>query len=341
MIEIDGSFGEGGGQILRTALSLSCLRGLPFRMFNIRTKRRKPGLMPQHLMAVKSLALISGASVKGDSIGSTQLFFEPKEVKSGDYYFDIGTAGSTSLLMQALLLPLVFSRGQSSLTLKGGTHVPMSPPFHYIKDAFISMLKRLGIDISAEISSYGFYPKGGGKVRFLIEPAKTLRHMNFIERGDIISIKGLSGVGNLSLSIAQRQKDSTLKALGSLDILPEIETVEVNSIGQGTFVFLSVDSEGSNSGFSALGQRGKRAETVGQETAEKFLDYYRTGSCLDPHMADQLIPYLALIKDTIGFTTSKVTGHLLTNLWVTEKFLGIKYEIEGEKGSPGTVIIRS
>lgn len=325
MLEIDGSFGEGGGQLLRTALSLSCITKKPFKVFNIRVKRKKPGLMPQHLMAVRGAGLISCAYLKGDSIGSTELYFEPNEVKSGDYYFDIGTAGSTSLLSQTLFLPLIFSEDESTITLKGGTHVPMSPTFHYILEVFLPMLKRLGVDIKAQIETYGFYPKGGGKVRFQIKPIKALKPHNFMERGSIRALRGISAVGNLPLSIAERQKNSLISILSELN--PEIKTIEVSSTQEGTFVFLCIASEGSYSGFSALGERGKRAETVGREVAEKFLKYYHSGSCLDPHMADQLIPYLALMNNT-EFTTSMVTEHLLTNLWVTEKFLGIGYEIE-------------
>src|SRR4030066_2302581 len=165
MIEIDGSFGEGGGQILRTSLSLSCLLKRHLRIFNIRRRRKKPGLMPQHLMGIRSLKLISNARVSGDSQGSIELLFEPGEVKAGDYFFDIGTAGSTSLLLQAILPPLIFAEHKSSLTLKGGTHVPFSPPFHYISKVFIPIMNKLGIKVKAAIESYGFYPKGGGKVR--------------------------------------------------------------------------------------------------------------------------------------------------------------------------------
>src|SRR4030066_1037453 len=190
MIEIDGSFGEGGGQVLRTSLSLSCLLNKPFRIFNIRKKRKKPGLMPQHLMGIRSLKLISNARVTGDSQGSIELLFEPGEVKAGDYFFDIGTAGSTSLLLQAIILPLIFANNTSSLTLKGGTHVPFSPPFHYISGVFIPILNKLGIEVGAKIESYGFYPKGGGKVRVEIMPSGRIKGVSFLERGGIKKLGG-------------------------------------------------------------------------------------------------------------------------------------------------------
>src|SRR4030042_2962008 len=243
MIEIDGSFGEGGGQVLRTSLSLSCLLNKPFRIFNIRKKRKKPGLMPQHLMGIRSLKLISNARVDGDSQGSTELLFAPGEVKAGDYFFDIGTAGSTSLLLQAILPPLIFANNRSSLTLKGGTHVPLSPPFHYINKIFIPVMNKLGIKVKAAIESYGFYPKGGGKVHAEIKPIDEIAPVNYLERGEFKNVYGFSGVGNLPLSIAERQKNAALSILASRGVNAEIETISVSTPGQGTFIFLEAETE--------------------------------------------------------------------------------------------------
>ncbi len=356
MLEIDGSWGEGGGQILRTALSLSCLLRRPFRIFDIRKGRKKPGLMPQHLTAVRACMLLSGGRCTGDAAGSTELVFEPGKVKPGDYFFDIGTAGSTGLLIQTLLPPLIFSGGQSFVTLRGGTHVPMSPPFHYISEAFLPMLGKLGADVRASIESYGFYPKGGGKVKFDIRPSIPRKQADFTLRGRVISIKGLSAVGNLPLNIAQRQRDAFIKGLRAPKSrglaaplpAPEMEVVEVSAPGAGTFIFACLESEGAVppailgafSGFSALGERGKRAEAVGEEAAKEMRDYIESGQCLDRHMADQLVLYLSLIDGTTEITTSMLTGHLRTNLWVVEKFLGIEYAVEGETGWPGRVRIR-
>src|SRR4030042_333415 len=339
MIEIDGSFGEGGGQILRTSLSLSCLLNKPFRIFNIRKKRKKPGLMPQHLMGIRSLKLISNARVDGDSQGSTELLFAPGEVKAGDYFFDIGTAGSTSLLLQAILPPLIFANNRSSLTLKGGTHVPFSPPFHYISEVFIPILKKFGITAEATIESYGFYPKGGGKVHVEIRPADKIEAANYLERGQITKVYGLSGVGNLPFSIAERQKNAALAILISQGINAEIETISVSTPGQGTFMFLEAATENCLAGFSSLGERGKKAELVGEEAAKKFLDYYSTSACLDRHLADQIVFYLGVAKGESSFTTAEISNHLLTNLWVLKEFLGIQYAVEGEIGKPGKVTI--
>lgn len=339
MLEIDGSFGEGGGQILRTSLSLSCLLHKPFRLVNIRRKRKKPGLMPQHLMGIRSLKLISNARVDGDFQGSMELSFEPGEVKAGDYYFDIGTAGSTSLLLQTILPPLIFANNRSSLTLKGGTHVPLSPPFHYIKKIFISVINKLGTKVKARIESYGFYPKGGGKIHAEIEPVKEIGAINYSERGRFKKVHGFSGVGNLPLSIAERQKNAVVAILAAQGINVQIETISVSTPGQGTFIFLEVETENCLAGFSSLGERGKKAELVGEEVAKEFLSYYSASVCLDRHLADQVILYLAASKGESSFTTMEISGHLLTNLWVIEKFLDIRYEVEGETGKAGKVTI--
>lgn len=329
MVEIDGSYGEGGGQILRTALGLSALLGRPFRIYAIRKARQKPGLMPQHLAAVRAAAEVTGARVAGAEPGSTEVVFEPGEARPGAYAFDIGTAGSTSLLAQSLLPPLFFAPGESSLTIRGGTHVPMSPPFHYLRDVFLPALERLGLHGRAEMESCGFYPRGGGKVSFWTEPAREARAVEFTGRGKLLLIKGLSAVANLPMHIANRQREGLLRALAGIKDAPvEIEAVEVPSPGRGTFVFFAAVFENSVAGFSALGQRGKRAEAVAEEAASEFLAYHASGACLEPHLADQLALYMGLARGESRFTVSALTSHLRTNLAVVEKFLPVSHEVD-------------
>lgn len=361
MIEIDGSYGEGGGQILRTALSLSCLFKKPFRIFNIRKGRKNPGLMPQHLTAVRAAQLLSNAQVKGDYKGSTELVFLPNEVKAGEFFFDIGTAGSTSLVLQTLIPSLAFSidallsdssqRGysefespKSTITLKGGTHVPFSPPFDYLREIFSFFLEKIGIKLRLHIESYGFYPKGGGKVRAEIYPAKEIKPLKVKDRGNIMKIEGYSAVGNLPISIAERQKNAFLKFLDEeikqLKIPVDIRLLSVNTQGQGTYIFIKVESEHIRAGFTALGERGKKAETVGEEIAKELQKYHTTNAALDPHIADQIVLYLSLSQQESIFTTSCITQHLVTNLWTIKLFHNYYYSVKGEIGEQGTIIIK-
>ncbi len=343
MIDIDGSHGEGGGQILRTALSLSCLFRAPFRMSNIRRGRPKPGLAPQHLAAVDAARRISAAHVEGDSAGSTELVFSPGEARGGQIVLDIGTAGSTVLVLQAIVPALLFASRESDVVLSGGTHVPFSPPYDYAAGVFAPALRRLGLDVRLSINSYGFYPRGGGRIRARLAPAKAIAPVRAVERGRIVAVTGASGVGNLPPAIAERQKASALAkvrpALRDSGVEPDVRVSSVPAPGQGTYIFLSAESECAVAGFSALGARGKRAERVGEEAAGAFLEYAATGAALDPHLADQLVPYLAVSGGESVFTTSRVTDHLLTNLWAVALFRPFRYDVEGDVGKPGRVRI--
>jgi RNA 3'-terminal phosphate cyclase (ATP) len=360
MIEIDGSYREGGGQILRTALSLSCLFQKPFRISNIRKDRKKPGLMPQHLTCVRAAQLLSNAEVAGDYIGSTELLFSPREMQTGEFYFDIGTAGSTSLVLQTLIPAIVFSNvsgnQKTTITLKGGTHVPFSPSFHYLDNIFASFLRKLGIEINLSIESYGFYPQGGGKVRAEIVPVKNIKPLNITERGALLKLRGYSGVGNLPFSIAERQRNTLLEEIfssiaaltptfeevgeGSFENFPvDIDLLNVSTPGQGTFIFVQSESEHSTAGFTSLGERRKMAEIVGEEAAKEFLAYYETGAAIDPHLADQIVLYLSMCNERSVFTTSCITEHLMTNLWAIGLFHAYKYSVEGEPGKPWIVRI--
>jgi RNA 3'-terminal phosphate cyclase (ATP) len=343
MIEIDGSHGEGGGQILRTALSLSCISGKPFRMVNIRKGRKKPGLAPQHLVSVRAAREISGAQVSGDREGSVELVFSPEKVKGGDFSFDVGTAGSTILVLQSIVPALLFTRGKSTVTVKGGTHVPFSPSFQYAASVLVPALGRLGAELSLSLGSHGFYPRGGGEIRAEIFPSKGIRSLDLKERGKIHAVTGWSAAGNLPLSIARRQRDAAMGALRprlpDVTFPVDIEVLPAQTPGQGTFLFLLVEAEKGIAGFSSLGQRGKRAEAVGEEAAAALAAHCETGAALDPHLPDQLALYLAMGRESSAFTTSRVTKHLVTNLWTIGLFREFRYSVEGEVGKPGTVRI--
>lgn len=344
MIKIDGSHGEGGGQILRTALALSCITKEPFEITDIRKGRKNPGLQPQHLTGVRAAQAISKADVSGAELGSQALTFSPKEVTGGDYLFDVsetkGSAGSVTLVLQTLLPTLCMAKGRSKVTVKGGTHVEWSPPFHYMRDVLLPFLGKIGIKASLEIEKWGWYPIGGGMVTMTVEPAKKLVPLELVKRGRLRNLTGISAVSNLPMIIAERQRDHGNWLLKSAGLSANMETINAPSLGKGSFFFVLAEFENIRSGFSALGERGKRSEEVAEEAVSQFLEYINYEGVLDPHLTDQVIPYLALCRAPSTFTTSRVTGHLLTNAWVTEKFLPVKIEVEGSEGEFGTVSIR-
>ncbi len=340
MIEIDGSFGEGGGQIVRTALSLSALFGIPFRLVNIRRKRSKPGLRAQHVAAVRAVQEISGAVVEGAEINSRTLEFRPGKLKGGTFRFDIGTAGATPLVLQALLPPLLFSPTPSHVVLTGGTHVPISPPFHFIEQIFVPFLAQLGAHVRPRLLRYGFYPRGGGEIEADIEPCDAIKPVRMTADKGNLAVTGTSAVANLPLSIAQRQKSAVLAELGREGMEAEVELKGLEAPGPGTFVFLQAEGPGCRAGFSSIGVRGKPAETVGAEAARELLEYHRREGCFDPRLADQAVLYLALARGESTIATTDITQHLVTNLAVIKAFAGIEYAVEGEVGRPGRISVR-
>jgi RNA 3'-terminal phosphate cyclase (ATP) len=344
MVHIDGSFGEGGGQILRTSLALSCALGKPVQITNIRRDRRKPGLQPQHLTAVKAAATFAGAEIEGAELSSTTLRFRPNRTLGGTYRFDVaekqGSAGSTILVIQTILLPLCLADQESVITVNGGTHVPWSPSFHYLKSIVAPLLFRIGASLELSITSWGWYPMGGGQVSARITPARALVPLRLTDRGRLLRIAGISAVSNLPRHIADRQRSRALAVLSSQGLDASIEVLSAPSPGKGSFLFLAAEFENVSAGFCGLGAIGKRAEEVADEACRELLSYLRTKGALDPHLADQIVPWLALCQGPSEFTTSLVTRHLLTNLWVVRQFMDIDARVEGNEGEEGRVKIR-
>jgi RNA 3'-terminal phosphate cyclase (ATP) len=346
MIVINGAYGEGGGQVLRTSLTLSALLGEPIRIENIRAKRRKPGLQAQHLTGVWAIAQVCDAELEGAELGSLALTLKPQSPpRSGEYAFDVaearkgGSAGATSLVFQTLLLPLAFAPGQSHLTLHGGTHVAWSPPFHYLKHVYLPTLARMGLEARVEVEKWGWYPIGGGQMTATIrgQEESHLSGLNLVERGELKRLWGISATSNLPAHIGQRQKKRAEGYLRKRGFAPQIEIVDAPSPGQGTVVFLVAEYEHTAAGFSSLGRRGKPAEKVAEEACREFIAYHQSGACLDKHLADQLILPLALASGPSAFTTCEITQHLLTNVWVVEQFLDVRFVVEGEAGQTGKV----
>ena len=346
MIVIDGSYGEGGGQVLRTSLTLSALLGEPVRIENIRAKRRNPGLQAQHLTGVRAIAQICEAELEGADLGSQTLTFRPRSsLRAGEYRFDVaearkgGSAGATSLVLQTLLLPLAYAPGLSRLTILGGTHVAWSPPFHYLKHVYLPTLARMGLEATVEIQKWGWYPIGGGEMTASIrgQRAGYLSGLDLVERGELKRLWGISATSNLPPHIGRRQKKRAEGYLRKRGFDPQIEIIDAPSPGQGTVVFLVAEYEHTIAGFSSLGARGKPAEKVAEEACREFVVYHQSSASLDRHLADQMILPMALASGPSAFTTCEITQHLLTNVWVVEQFLDARFEIEGEEGEKGTV----
>jgi RNA 3'-phosphate cyclase len=337
MLHLDGSYGEGGGQIVRTSLSLAALVGEAVRIENIRAGRPKPGLKAQHLTAVRALARISGAEVRGAELHSRELTFIPGRVRAGEYVFDVaetmGSAGSVSLVAQAVLPALLFAPGRSTVIIQGGTHVPWSPPVHYLLHVFVPLLERLGARVSLTLEHWGFYPRGGGRVRLEVEPVSSLTPVELLTPARRPELRALSAAGRLPEHVRRRQAARLWERLGAE--LP-VEEVAADSLDPGSLVFLW----GPGAGFSALGARGKPAEQVADEAVDAFLHYEAQHAALDRHAADQLVLYLATARGPSRFTTEAVTSHLLTNIWVIEQFMGPRFTVTGALGERGEVLCR-
>lgn len=344
MVVIDGSYGEGGGQVLRMALALSAILGEPVKVENIRAGRPNPGLQAQHLTGVMAISRICQAELKGAELGSQELIFRPRRPpEPSSYFFDVtearkgGSAGATTLVLQTLLMPLALARGTSHLALKGGTHVSWSPPFHYVKEVLFPTLARMDIQAKAEIKKWGWYPVGGGEIEVTIYGGKRIRGITLNERGKLKLIRGISAYSNLPDHVGQRQKERALELLRRRGFEANIEVVKAPSPGTGSCLILIAEFENSLAGFTSLGERGKPAEKVAEEAVSEFLDYFKSGAAIDRHLADQLILPAALAQGPTSFTTSCLTGHLLTGVWVVEQFMGKKFTVEGKEGGPGRV----
>ncbi len=338
MIEIDGSYGEGGGQILRTGLTLSILTGKQLRIYRIRAGRKEPGLKPQHLMSAHAAAQISGGKLMGAELGSTELLFYPASIRPGNYTLDVASlkasAGATTLIFQTIFLPLGFAASPSHTVLKGGTHVPWSPPADYIQQMFLPTVGPMGIQIKLENPVKGFYPIGGGTLKATIAPIQTpLKPLKIQKRGELKRIRILSTVANLPLSIAKRQLDRAKALLAEEGLQAQGETQTVESPGKGTFCFIQAEFEHVLAGFSSLGAIGKRAEQVSDEAVEGFLKFFHGHGALDLHLADQVVLCMALAEGESTVTVSEVTDHLKTNIWVIEQFLSVKFNLKQDPTS--------
>ncbi|HUT33852.1 MAG TPA: RNA 3'-terminal phosphate cyclase [Planctomycetota bacterium] len=341
LVRIDGSEGEGGGQMLRTALALSMVTGRPFEIANVRAGRQKPGLRPQHLACVKAAAKVSAADVAGAALGSRHLRFTPGPVRPGTYDFEIKTAGSTSLVLHTLYLPLALAASRSVVMITGGTHVPFSPSFHYLLHQWAPLMRRIGMDVELTLTRAGYYPEGGGEIRAKILPCPALRPLTLGPRGKLERLEGISAVSGLPRSIAERQRNRALARLGEAGLAAGIEVREVPSPGKGTcLLLLSTYEGGGRACHDALGALGKRAEKVADEACDGLLTFLGTPGAVDAHAADQLLLPLALAAGESRLPVPSVTSHLATNARVIQRFVPATIQIEGAEGAAGVVTVQ-
>jgi RNA 3'-terminal phosphate cyclase (ATP) len=318
LLVLDGSQGEGGGQILRSALALSLLTGTPFRIDNIRAGRARPGLMRQHLTAVQAAAAIGRAEVSGAEIGGRSLFFRPGAVQPGDYSFSVGTAGSTTLVLQTVLPALITAPGPSTLVLEGGTHNPTSPPFEFLARTFLPVLARMGPQVRATLERAGFYPAGGGRLHVQITPAARLAPLVLEQRGAITRQRARAVVSNLPRAIAEREIARMAKRLDWPSTAFAIE--EVASAGPGNIVIIEIETEALTEVMVGFGEKGVRAESVADSAVDQVRPYLASDVPVGCHLADQLVLPLALAGEG-HFRTLPPTGHTRTQLQIVPRFL--------------------
>jgi RNA 3'-terminal phosphate cyclase (ATP) len=334
MIEIDGALGEGGGQVLRTAIALSAVTQQPVRIVRIRAGRPNPGLSPQHVTSIEAVAALCDATVDGLHAGAREIEFRPGALLGGSFRFDIGTAGSIPLVMLSCLLPATLSSGSVEMTVTGGTDVRWAPPIDHFMRVHAPIAERYGLGCSVELVSRGFYPEGGGEARMEVIPSGGLRGVRLMERGAVTRVEGVAYSQNLPEHVVSRMRHAAMKKLvsiGGVEIESDIR--EGHSTGAG--IFLMADCGQTLIGQSALGQRGVRAETLGESCASDLLESASSAATVDSYMLDQTLPYMALAHGPSVVVAEEMTGHAETNIAVIERFVDRRFAVT--KNDDGSV----
>jgi len=346
MIEIQGDILEGGGQIIRTSISLAALAGEHIHITKIRHKRPNPGLQPQHVTAAKAIATLCDAQTEGLTQGSTELVFKPNGHKSGKFKFDVGTAGSIPLVLQALMPCIAFAPDHLELEITGGTDVKWSPPIDYIRLITLPTLHLMGYELNLTVNRRGHYPKGGGNVTVSTTPPKRLRNITLTKRNQLTSIQGISHCVKLPSHVAQRQADAAKQSLtkaGYNEFRVDVESYTNDhdphtSPGSG-ITLVATHANTSIIGADGLGERGKPAEQVGEEAARRLIEELNSQASLDRHMGDMIIPYMAVADGHSEISVSQITMHALTNIHIAEKILKVKFQINGNVGQAGRISV--
>jgi RNA 3'-terminal phosphate cyclase (ATP) len=330
MLTIDGSLGEGGGQIIRSSLALSLITGKPFRIYNVRARRERPGLQRQHLTAVNAAAEIGRAKVDGARVSATEFTFVPGEVVPGEYVFDIGTAGSTTLVLQSVLPPLMLASAPSLLRLEGGTHNVHAPPFEFLEKTFLPLINRTGPQVTIELERYGFYPPGGGRFSVYVEPAARLQPLHLTERGKIRAGRARALVVNLPPSIGERELAVVREQMNWTDDQLRVETSN-NAYSPGNVLTIEIESEQLTEVITGMGERGVRAEVVAERAVAEARRYLERDAPVGEHLADQLLIPLALAGGG-SYLTGPLSLHTTTNIEIVRKFLPVEITVE-QRGS--------
>jgi len=337
MIKIDGHFGEGGGQILRSSLTLSMITGKPFVIENIRAGRKKTGILRQHLTALRAAGEICNAKVKGDEIGSGKVEFVPGIIKGGVYSFSVGSAGSATLVLQTILPALLKANSTSTVTLSGGTHNPFAPPYDFLEKVFVKALRAMGVDISSGIKRYGFYPAGGGEFSVTIEPAKKLGRVDLIERGEIKKVK----VRAISSKISERIGNEEVYIVkNELKLDREFcENELVKSPGPGNALMVEVESENITELFTSFGEIGISRQRVAQRVIDLTKKYLESPIPVDRHLADQLLIPMVMAGEG-RFRTVKPSLHTTTNIEVIKQFIDVNIKVDKVKKDTWEIVIK-
>jgi RNA 3'-terminal phosphate cyclase (ATP) len=346
MITIDGSLGEGGGQVLRTSLTMAMLTRQPVRLTHIRAGRSKPGLAPQHLAGLLAAAEICRASVDGAHFGSTDVTFQPGgSPMPGQYVFDIGamagrgSAGAVTLLLQAILLPLALAESPSTLTIRGGTHVPWSPPAHYVQFVLLPVLAQIGVEASFETTRWGWYPQGEGEVLVTLRGGAKLNGIDLSQRGRLIGVEGLAVASNLASDIPQRIASRANNRLREAGLPGSVSPLRTGGKSTGVGLSIALIYEHARAGFNSLGKKGKPSPVVADDALDLLLAFHDQAGALDLHLADQIIPALAVAQGPSRLTTEEITLHTLTNVAVIGHFTRRKIVVDGQEGEPGAISI--
>jgi RNA 3'-phosphate cyclase len=329
LIEIDGGYGEGGGQILRNAVAFSVLTNKPITVTNIRKNRSNPGIKAQHYVTIKSISDIFNAEIEGFEIGSSELVFKPGKIKGGAYKFDVGTAGSITLVFQAIVLACAKSKEQITVSLCGGTDVKASPSWDYFENVYIPLIKKMGVTVFPQLLTRGYYPRGGGEAIITINPCEKIKPLKISDEEEFNQIQGKINISNLSEGIATRIKHTIVKNLLKNDFMASISVDKKTSLSPGVGATLWTESKNTILGSSMIGEKNISSEEVGQSITMNLLKEIQPFATLDAHAFDQILPFMVLAKKNGKSTCriSRLSNHASTNMWLAKQFFDVDFKI--------------